>query len=296
MKLATFSPLPSGEPRPGLVIDDKRIVDIPAALPVPAGEAYTQKYWLVKPHTADVYAVDDQQLIGLPDNPAAAQVRVLLTVEGVPVELVRPIQHRYADRAQGERVRPVVVVPAVAVNLPVPVAVFPDGAARKVQVTVQANMPKAEGDLRLELPAGWKAGDFVWPLPKTLLVAGILMNYVYDGEVLLPQPIAIPADAKPGQTIHLKAEAVYQVCADTCVPGQETLTGQVPVPATPAPDAKWGPAIDKTLSGAPKPAGLTAALETGPAIKLAIGRERQTIRPDWAKKRRQRLTAEAQRR
>jgi len=32
MKLATFSPLPSGNPRPGLVIDDKRIVDIPAAL------------------------------------------------------------------------------------------------------------------------------------------------------------------------------------------------------------------------------------------------------------------------
>jgi len=32
MKLVTFSPLPSGEPRPGLVLDDKRIVDIPAAL------------------------------------------------------------------------------------------------------------------------------------------------------------------------------------------------------------------------------------------------------------------------
>jgi 2-keto-4-pentenoate hydratase/2-oxohepta-3-ene-1,7-dioic acid hydratase in catechol pathway len=32
MKLATFSPLPSGEPRPGLVVDGKRIVDIPAAL------------------------------------------------------------------------------------------------------------------------------------------------------------------------------------------------------------------------------------------------------------------------
>ena len=32
MKLATFSPLPSGPPRPGLVLDDKRIVDIPGAL------------------------------------------------------------------------------------------------------------------------------------------------------------------------------------------------------------------------------------------------------------------------
>jgi 2-keto-4-pentenoate hydratase/2-oxohepta-3-ene-1,7-dioic acid hydratase in catechol pathway len=32
MKLATFSPLPSGNPRPGLVIEGKRIVDIPSAL------------------------------------------------------------------------------------------------------------------------------------------------------------------------------------------------------------------------------------------------------------------------
>ncbi|MEO5692016.1 MAG: fumarylacetoacetate hydrolase family protein [Usitatibacter sp.] len=32
MKLATFSPLPSGLPRPGLVLDDKRVIDIPAAL------------------------------------------------------------------------------------------------------------------------------------------------------------------------------------------------------------------------------------------------------------------------
>ena len=32
MKLCTFSPLPSGEPRPGLVLEGKRIVDIPAAL------------------------------------------------------------------------------------------------------------------------------------------------------------------------------------------------------------------------------------------------------------------------
>ncbi len=32
MKLATFSPLPSGAPRPGLVTADKRIIDIPLAL------------------------------------------------------------------------------------------------------------------------------------------------------------------------------------------------------------------------------------------------------------------------
>ena len=120
-------------------------------LVVPANQAYTQPYWLVKPPTADVYQVDDQMLIGLPDTPAAAQVRVRLTVDGAPIELVRPVHHRYADRAQGERVRPFVVVPAVAVNLPEPVALFPDAAARKVQVSVQANVAE-----RARAICGWK--------------------------------------------------------------------------------------------------------------------------------------------
>ncbi|HET9160831.1 MAG TPA: protein-disulfide reductase DsbD domain-containing protein, partial [Caulobacteraceae bacterium] len=35
--------------------------------------------------------------------------------------------------------------------------------------------------LKWTLPDGWSAGEFTWPLPKTLLVGGILMNYVYDG-------------------------------------------------------------------------------------------------------------------
>ena len=52
---------------------------------------------------------------------------------------------------------PLVVVPAVAVNLPEPVALFPDTAARQVQVSVQANVANAQGELRLEVPAGWKA-------------------------------------------------------------------------------------------------------------------------------------------
>jgi hypothetical protein len=131
--------------------------DVPFSLVVPANQAYTQPYWLLQPATSDVYQVDDQMLIGLPDTPAAARVRVRLTVEGAAIELVRPVQNRYADRAGGERVRPLMVAPAVAVNLPEPVALFPDTSPRQVQVSVQANVANAQGDLRLEVPAGWKA-------------------------------------------------------------------------------------------------------------------------------------------
>src|ERR1039457_3268164 len=42
--------------------------DVAFSLVVPANQAYTQPYWLVKPATADVYQVDDQMLIGLPDT------------------------------------------------------------------------------------------------------------------------------------------------------------------------------------------------------------------------------------
>src|SRR6516164_4280896 len=44
------------------------------------------------------------------------------------------------------------------------------------------------------LPAGWRAGDIVWPAPKRLPV-GPLMDYGYEGEVFLPVPITAPAGA-----------------------------------------------------------------------------------------------------
>lgn len=124
---------------------------------VPPGQAYSQPYWLVKPPAGDAYQVDDQRLVGLADTPPVLQMRLRLTVDGAPIEVVRAVEHRYAERSEGERVRPLVVVPAVAVDLPDPVAVFPAAAARKVQVALQANVANATGELRLDLPAGWRA-------------------------------------------------------------------------------------------------------------------------------------------
>jgi LmbE family N-acetylglucosaminyl deacetylase len=124
--------------------------------PVPASQPYSQPYWLVKPPSHDVYTVDDQRLVGRPDTPAVAHVRLRLTVDGAPIELVRPVHHRYASRAEGERVRPLMIVPPVAVNPPETVAIFPTASARQVHVGVRANVSNASGTLRLDVPAGWK--------------------------------------------------------------------------------------------------------------------------------------------
>jgi LmbE family N-acetylglucosaminyl deacetylase len=123
---------------------------------VPASQPYTQPYWLVKPPNGDVYTVEDQTLIGLADTPPVLTVRFRLSIDGAPFELERPVGYRYADRAEGERVRPLVVIPPVAVDLPESVAIFPKPEARKVAVSVKANVAKAAGDLRIDVPAGWK--------------------------------------------------------------------------------------------------------------------------------------------
>jgi LmbE family N-acetylglucosaminyl deacetylase len=132
-------------------------IDIEFKQQVPADQPYSQPYWLVKPPTGEMYTVDDQRLIGLADTPPVAQVRVKLSASGATIELITPVHHRYADRAIGERTRPLAIVPPVAVNLPDAVSVFPQAGARSVTVALAANIAKASGELRLDVPAGWRA-------------------------------------------------------------------------------------------------------------------------------------------
>src|SRR3990167_4039788 len=123
------------------------------------------------------------------------------------------------------------------------------------------------------LPAGWTAGDIVWPAPQRQ-PTGPLMNYGYHDEVLLPVPITVPASARPGETVTLKAAASFLVCADICIPEDAVLTITLPVADGLAqPDPKWGAAIARTLADAPAPAGLDAAFaKQGANLALAITR------------------------
>ncbi len=125
-------------------------------LTVPANQEYSAAYWLQKPTIGERYSVDNQMLAGLPESPVE-RVRIRMTVAGTPIEITRNIEQRTAFRAEVERTHPLTVVPPVAVNVPVSSAIFPTTAARKMSLLVHANVAGAEGSVRLEMPAGWKA-------------------------------------------------------------------------------------------------------------------------------------------
>jgi thiol:disulfide interchange protein/DsbC/DsbD-like thiol-disulfide interchange protein len=125
-----------------------------------------------------------------------------------------------------------------------------------------------------QLPKDWTVGDTVWPAPKRLPL-GPLMNYGYTGQVLLPIALNVPASAKAGDKITLKADVTFLVCADICVPEEAKLQLTVPVVnGAPPNDPKWGDAIAKTLMDAPKSTNLTAAVAwsgSGDARMLKLG-------------------------
>ena len=86
--------------------------------------------------------------------------------------------------------------------------------------------------LEWQLPAGVQAGAIEWPTPGKLPL-GPLMNYGYEGTLLLPVPITVPAGFK-GDTLAVKLHAEWLVCKDVCIPESGDFSLRLPVQAATA--------------------------------------------------------------
>jgi thiol:disulfide interchange protein/DsbC/DsbD-like thiol-disulfide interchange protein len=114
-----------------------------------------------------------------------------------------------------------------------------------------------------QLPAGASVGEIEWPAPKRLPI-GPLVNYGYEGELLLPMRFTAPADARPGSELRLRAKADWLVCHDVCIPESATLELLLPVVAagaTPGSTA-WTAQFERAAALRATPLqGWTAALQ-----------------------------------
>lgn len=86
--------------------------------------------------------------------------------------------------------------------------------------------------LKWTLPAGWSAGDFRWPTPVVLHDrTGNVVGNGYENEALLPLTITPSKDAKPGESVTLRAKAEWLMCSDVCMPGDANVELTLPVSA-----------------------------------------------------------------
>jgi len=123
--------------------------------------------------------------------------------------------------------------------------------------------------LRWELPAGVTAGEIAWPAPKRLPV-GPLMNYGYDGRLLLPVPLTV-SPAFTGNSLEVKTSAQWLVCKDICIPQQGEFTLSVPVQAATALHAG---AFAAALAAQPQPVATAQAsaelIDDAKALRVTV--------------------------
>jgi DsbC/DsbD-like thiol-disulfide interchange protein len=107
------------------------------------------------------------------------------------------------------------------------------------------------------LPAGYRAGTLRWPTPIRL-GHGSIVDYAYEGEVLLMAPIERAAISQ-GNPPPIAADVKYVVCSEVCIPGNAHLTLSLPsrdsaYPGAPSDPPEWHAAFARTRAQLPKPA------------------------------------------
>ncbi len=124
--------------------------------------------------------------------------------------------------------------------------------------------------IQWHLPAGFQAGEIRWPAPERL-PASTVIDYGYEGKVLLPVSLRVPAGYSAASPVALTADVRYVICRDVCIPAAALAKLSIP-------SANAGGAADRQLfhtafDNAPKawPAGWKAqASENGGFFVLSL--------------------------
>jgi thiol:disulfide interchange protein DsbD len=125
--------------------------------------------------------------------------------------------------------------------------------------------------LAWQLPPDLAAGPIQWPAPRAL-PAGPLINYGYEGEVLLLTDIAASGAFAASIPATIRARADWLVCREICIPEGADLALTLPVQAQSSPGPTWGAAIERARASIPRPlAGWNvSATGQGDRVELAL--------------------------
>jgi LmbE family N-acetylglucosaminyl deacetylase len=144
-------------------LNNNKLYQVRSNLRVHPGAEYSNPYWLEEPHIG-LFQVKNTNLIGLPENPAAAEMTFNFVVNGEPLSIRRPVIYKWVDPVKGELWRPFEIVPPVFVNPSEKVLIFNSDQPREVKVVVKSSVERAsKGNLSLALPQGWRSEPATLP-------------------------------------------------------------------------------------------------------------------------------------
>lgn len=139
-----------------MALKANEVVALPTTLNISKNQKISQPYWLEKPIDKGLFQVNDQQLIGLPENPPALTASFTFDISGHLFTYTRPVVYKSTDPVEGETYRPFVIQPDVTANLAERVYVFATNAPKTAAVVLKAGRANVSGTLNIEAPAGWR--------------------------------------------------------------------------------------------------------------------------------------------
>lgn len=122
---------------------------------LPASTPLTQPYWLRQVPGQGIFTVNDPELIGRPENPAALPLEQVFQVGDQTLVLPdEPVQRSGASDATSDR--RLEVISPVSLKFSSEVGLFAPKAVREIAVELTAARPNLKGELRLRVPEGWE--------------------------------------------------------------------------------------------------------------------------------------------
>jgi len=151
---------------------------LPYKITIPKAAVYSQPYWLAKKHSVGMFDVDEQLMIGKPENDPAVNVNFLLSIEGEDITYIKPVLYKRNDPVKGEVYQPFVISPPVYANINGSVIIFANHASQKVKVDVKADKDNLNGSVGLDLPNTWKIEPSTYEFQ--LAKKGEIASFTFD--------------------------------------------------------------------------------------------------------------------
>jgi LmbE family N-acetylglucosaminyl deacetylase len=139
-----------------LDLSDNAPISIENEIRIPESYPISQPYWLVEKPSKGSYNINDQQMVGLPENPPSIPVKFYISCDGTALEYEVPVLYRWNDMADGEKYRDFEIRPPVMANVVNNVSVFPDNKPKEVKVKLESDIPDADGIVRIQTSGKWK--------------------------------------------------------------------------------------------------------------------------------------------
>ena len=146
----------NSDPAISTELDKGKIFQKSITIVIPKDAPLSQPYWLINEHSNGTFTVNNQELIGKPENDPSIIVKFQVYINGAEIDFSTPLLYRWIDPIGGEKYRPLEILPEISINFEDKVYLFPDSSSKNVTVHLINNSSKLNGKLKLRYPDGWE--------------------------------------------------------------------------------------------------------------------------------------------